>query len=247
LGYAGKNENDSPEAEPDAPHGRSRINFRRIAHRLAQFALGDLVEQILAPWLAPMTGVAAESVEAVHRVAVPEPAFNFSDALLDSRIADVGFGDPIRFDFQLEDIRAGEDERVMPGAEIAPLFVAKIWPPFFGQAQSFPLADGDFTERLLDLDEPSPPSAIALVAEVGRIAELHGADDLTERDQHVFVGALFSFRSEDVEATPAALNWLVERDTNVAPTPEIAQLAAESEEMFVEVVLCVEHDAIGGC
>jgi hypothetical protein len=33
-----------PEADPAAPHGRSRINLRRIAHRLAQFALGDLIE-----------------------------------------------------------------------------------------------------------------------------------------------------------------------------------------------------------
>ena len=45
LGYAGQNENDLPEAEPDAPRGRSRINLRRIPHRLAHFAMGDLAAE----------------------------------------------------------------------------------------------------------------------------------------------------------------------------------------------------------
>ena len=246
LGYAGKNENDSPEAEPEAPRGRSRINLRRIAHRIAQFATGDLVEQPLASRFAPAIGMTAEPIQAVHRIAVPEPAFDLGDALLNSRIADVDFRDPVRLDLQLIDIRAGEDERVVPHAKMAPLFLTEVWFPFLRQAPPIPLTDGEFVERLFDFHVATTTATSALFAKIRRVADMHGANEFEQCEEHVFVGALFRLGSEDVEATPAALNRFVERGADVASPPQVAQLAAESEEMFVEVVLCVEHDVIGG-
>ena len=249
MGYAGKNENNSPKADPDAPRGRSRINLRRITHRIAQFAPRDSVEQILALWIAPAPaiGIVAEPIEAVHRIAMPEPAFDLSDTLLDGRIADVGFRDPVRLDLQLEDIRAGENERVVPHAEVASLFLTEVGLPFLRQTPPIPLTDAEFVERLFDLHEAPTPATSAPVAKVRRVAEFHGADEFEQREEHVFVSTLFRLGREDVKATPAALNGFVERDADVAPPPKIAQFVAESDEMFVEVVLCVEHGVIGGC
>jgi hypothetical protein len=49
-----------------------------------------------------------------------------------------------------------------------------------------------------------------------------------------------------MKAAPAALNWFIERDEDEASSPQVSQFAAEPEEMFVEVVLCVEHGVIVG-
>ena len=76
---------------------------------------------------------------------------------------------------------------------------------------------------------------------------MHGADEFEEGEKYVLVGALLRLGSEDVKATPAALDRFIKRYADVAAPPQTTQLAAESEEMFVEVVLCVEHGVIVGC
>jgi hypothetical protein len=110
-------------------------------HRFPHFAAGNSVEQLTSLRIAPMVRVAAQSIHAMHGVAVPKPALDLGNAPVDCWVRNVDFRDPIRVNFQLEHVRTRKDQGIRPHTIKATLLLPKVGLPFFGPAKPIPFAD----------------------------------------------------------------------------------------------------------
>lgn len=239
MGYAGENENESPEAEPDAPRGRSRINLRESFVGTRDLALVLVFE---APLLRAVLVLPAVTLLTAFEPAVALPAFaslkppiQFAQARFDRGIDFTEIPQPVALDLEFVEQGLREDPIRLPVAiPLEDEFVTKVAMPLVGIILPLPFMNRNGPEWLLDFHELLSPTATA--PKVGTLAHNDVADDGENRFEYRTIAPRGGVLAEHVEATPAALDGLIEFDDLVTPPTEVVVFADGSDHLTVREI-----------
>ena len=234
------NENDSSEAEPDAPHGRSRINLRESLVSTRDVALVFVFEAPLPRAVlffpAVTLSAALEPAIALPAFVCFEPAIQFAQARFDRRIDLAEMPQPIPLDLQFVERGLREYPIRLPVAiTLEDKLVAEMAMPLVGIVLPLPFVNRDRPERLLDFDELPAPTTAA--TEVAIVMHDDGADDGQNRFEHWTIPASQCAFAEHIEATPPALDGLFEFDDCVTPSIESVVFADGSDHLAVREIV----------
>jgi hypothetical protein len=240
----GKTENGSPEAEPIAPRGRSRLNLRKVAIGADDLALvlASQISLLVRVSLLPAATLGLTFQPAVALPASPrvEPAIQFAQARFDGGIDLAKIPEPIALDLEFEKRGVFEDPVGLPmKVPLEEEFPAEVVIPFIRIVLMLPTVKGNGPQRLLDFNELAATAAAA--AKVAAMMHDNGTDDGENGFQQWPVATRGGVIAEDVGATPSPLDRPFELDDRVTSPSESVMLTNRGDDLMIGEILGIKH------